>query len=74
MDAQTAAKGVDAVVLVNISTEKWPPRQRTYFGSLSISSPQPGEAFATSRRFTAASASWIWATLDTASYKLYYVN
>src|SRR5712671_5372419 len=33
-------------VLVNISTEKWPPRQRTYFGSLTISSPQLGEAFA----------------------------
>ena len=32
--------------LVNISTEKWPPRQRTYFGSLTVSSPQPGEAFA----------------------------
>ena len=32
--------------LVNISAEKWPPRQRTYFGSLAISSPQPGEAFA----------------------------
>src|SRR6266850_303480 len=36
----------DAVALVNISTEKWPPRQRTYFGSLTISAPQPGEAFA----------------------------
>src|SRR5260370_17509843 len=29
-----------------MSTEKWPPRPRTYFGSLAISSPQPGEAFA----------------------------
>jgi len=46
VEAQTAAKGVDVVALVNISTEKWPPRQRTYFGSLAISSPQPGEAFA----------------------------
>ncbi len=36
----------ETVALVNISTEKWPPRQRTYFGSLAISSPQPGEAFA----------------------------
>jgi len=36
----------DMAVLVNISTEKWPPRQRTYFGSLTISSPQLGEAFA----------------------------
>src|SRR5260221_7751562 len=34
------------VALVNISSEKWPPRHRTYFGSLAISSPQPGEAFA----------------------------
>jgi hypothetical protein len=46
VEAQTAVKGVDVVALVNISTEKWPPRQRTYFGSLAISSPQPGEAFA----------------------------
>ena len=36
----------ETVALVNISTEKWPPRQRTYFGSLAIASPQPGEAFA----------------------------
>jgi hypothetical protein len=46
VEAQTAVKGVDVVALVNISGEKWPPRQRTYFGSLAISSPQPGEAFA----------------------------
>jgi hypothetical protein len=32
--------------LVNISMEKWPPRHRTYFGSLQIISPQDGEAFA----------------------------
>ena len=32
--------------LVNISPEKWPPRYRTYFGSLEIRSPQPGELFA----------------------------
>ena len=32
--------------LVNISKEKWPPRHRTYFGSLQILSPQDGEAFA----------------------------
>jgi hypothetical protein len=43
---QSAAKGVDVVALVNISAEKWPPRHRTYFGSLAVSSPQPGEAFA----------------------------
>ena len=46
MESQVAAKSVDVVALVNISTEKWPPRQRTYFGSLLVSSPQPGEAFA----------------------------
>ncbi len=34
------------VSLVNISTERWPPRHRTYFGSLTIVSPQVGEAFA----------------------------
>jgi hypothetical protein len=45
VEVQTA-KGVDVAALVNISAEKWPPRQRTYFGSLAISSPQPGEAFA----------------------------
>ena len=32
--------------LVNISMEKWPPRHRTYFGSLQIISPEEGEAFA----------------------------
>jgi hypothetical protein len=36
----------EVVALVNISTEKWPPRHRTYFGSLEIRSPQPGEAYA----------------------------
>ncbi len=34
------------VSLVNISTEKWPPRHRTYFGSLQVRSPEPGEPFA----------------------------
>src|SRR5712692_10016347 len=38
-DAKTAA-------LVNISTEKWPPRHRTYFGSLEVRSPEPGEPYA----------------------------
>jgi hypothetical protein len=33
-------------VLVNISTEKWPPRHRPYFGSLEVHSPKPGEPFA----------------------------
>jgi len=35
-----------SVSLVNISTEKWPPRQRTYFGSLEVRSPAPGEPYA----------------------------
>src|SRR5215467_7320557 len=35
-----------SVSLVNISTEKWPPRQRTYFGSLAVRSPEPGEPYA----------------------------
>ena len=34
------------VSLINISTEIWPPRHRTYFGSLQVRSPQPGEAYA----------------------------
>jgi hypothetical protein len=33
-------------ILVNISTEKWPPRHRTYFGSLQVRSPEPGEPYA----------------------------
>jgi hypothetical protein len=33
-------------LLVNISTEKWPPRHRTYFGSLEVRSPEPGEPYA----------------------------
>jgi hypothetical protein len=36
----------EVVSLVNISTQKWPPRQRTYFGALEVRSPQPGERFA----------------------------
>src|SRR6059058_512263 len=35
-----------SVSLVNISTEKWPPRHRTYFGSLEVRSPEPGEPYA----------------------------
>src|SRR5258708_15740293 len=34
------------ICLVNISTEKWPPRHRTYFGSLEVRSPEPGEPYA----------------------------
>src|SRR5258708_34498772 len=36
----------NTTVLVNISTEKWPPRHRTYFGSLEVRSPEPGEPYA----------------------------
>jgi hypothetical protein len=42
MATATAAE-LGTASLVNISTEKWPPRHRTYFGSLEIRSPQPGE-------------------------------
>lgn len=35
--------------LVNISSEKWPPRYRTYLGSLEINSPAPGERYAITR-------------------------
>jgi hypothetical protein len=41
-----AQSSTDTVTLVNISTQKWPPRQRTYFGSLEVRSPEPGEVFA----------------------------
>ena len=46
MEAHLAAKPSDVDVLVNITTEKWPPRHRTYFGSLEVRSPQPGEPYA----------------------------
>ncbi len=39
-------KQSDVVSLVNISTQKWPPRHRTYFGSLTIQSPEAGTAYA----------------------------
>ncbi len=45
MATATAAE-TGTVSLVNISTEKWPPRQRTYFGSLEVRSPEPGEPYA----------------------------
>ncbi|MGC1418028.1 MAG: hypothetical protein WA817_22255 [Candidatus Acidiferrum sp.] len=45
MPTATATEST-TVSLVNISPEKWPPRQRTYFGSLVISSPEAGEPFA----------------------------
>lgn len=41
-------KSQDEVVkLVNISTQTWPPRQRTYLGSLVIASPADGQEYAT---------------------------
>lgn len=39
----------ETATLVNISPEKWPPRNRTYFGSLEIQSPAPGERYAVTR-------------------------
>ena len=36
----------EVALLVNISAEKWPPRHRTYFGSLEVRSPEPGEPYA----------------------------
>jgi len=45
MATATAAETA-SVSLVNISTEKWPPRHRTYFGSLEVRSPEPGEPYA----------------------------
>src|SRR5438445_13606239 len=45
MATATAAETA-SVSLVNISTEKWPPRHRTYFGSLEVRSPESGETYA----------------------------
>jgi hypothetical protein len=39
-------KQSDVVSLVNISTQKWPPRHRTYFGSLTIQSPEDSATYA----------------------------
>ena len=36
----------EVAALVNISSEKWPPRHRSYFGSLQVLSPEPGQAYA----------------------------
>ena len=41
-----SAPAGDTVALVNISTQVWPPRHRTYFGSLLIQSPEGGAAYA----------------------------
>ena len=40
-------KGQSEVVsLVNVSTQKWPPRHRTYFGALEIAAPEAGQRYA----------------------------
>src|SRR5690349_18456332 len=44
--ATATAPESSTVSLVNISNEKWPPRHRTYFGSLEVQSPEPGEPYA----------------------------
>jgi len=36
----------DFAALVNISSQKWPSRHRTYFGSLEVRSPLAGEEYA----------------------------
>ena len=33
-------------MLCNIAPEKWPPRHRTYFGSIEIAAPAPGQPYA----------------------------
>ena len=45
MNTPSAAPS-DSIALVNISQQIWPPRHRTYFGSLIVQSPKPGERFA----------------------------
>lgn len=39
----------DTATLCNIAPEKWPPRYRTYIGSLDIATPGPDELFALTR-------------------------
>jgi len=36
----------EMAVLVNISRQKWPPRQRTYLGALEVRTPAHGEPYA----------------------------
>ncbi len=36
----------DHAMLCNIAPEKWPPRHRTYFGSMEIAAPAPGQPYA----------------------------
>ena len=42
----TQTAPTDSAALINISQQIWPPRHRTYFGSLLVQSPKPGERFA----------------------------
>jgi hypothetical protein len=42
-------EAAEIVSLVNISPEKWPARNRTYFGSLDIQSPAPDQEYAVTR-------------------------
>jgi len=44
--AMGTATETETASLVSITMEKWPPRQRTYFGSLQIRPVAAGEAFA----------------------------
>jgi hypothetical protein len=44
--AAALATETETVSLVNISTEQWPPRHRTYFGSLPIRTREVGATFA----------------------------
>ena len=41
-----SAVPTEVVALVNISSQVWPPRHRTYFGSLLVRSPKDGERYA----------------------------
>lgn len=36
----------DVALLVNISSQKWPPRNRTYFGTVTVATPEEGQEFA----------------------------
>ena len=42
----TATAAADTAALVNISSQVWPARHRTYFGSLVVRSPQDGADYA----------------------------
>lgn len=46
MNATKSAPVPETAALVNISSQVWPPRHRTYFGSLVIQTPENGAAYA----------------------------